>query len=121
MTDILDSAPRTQEAPKLIIRRVSMPPYGPYGPRLKALPRKKFSRELPRKKQRVGSIPAVNLGLMTAGESATPNLTKRSRTCPRSKCGPDIQLSFLLFRVNRVPIILISFRNRFLAFTPTIT
>ena len=34
---------------------------------------------------------------------------------------PDIQLSFLLFRVNRVPVILISFRNRFLAFAPTIT
>ena len=28
------------------------------------------------------------------------NLTKRPKTCPRSKCGPDIQLLFLLFRVQ---------------------
>ena len=51
MTDILDNAPRTQEEPKLIIRRASHAPYGPYGPRLKGVPRKKFSRELPRKRR----------------------------------------------------------------------
>ena len=34
---------------------------------------------------------------------------------------PSIQLSFLLLvRVNRVPVILISFRNRFLALAPTV-
>jgi hypothetical protein len=34
---------------------------------------------------------------------------------------PLIQLSFLFLRVNRVPVSLISFRNRFLALAPTIT
>ena len=33
---------------------------------------------------------------------------------------PDIQLSFLLFRVNRVPVILIGFRNRSAARASTV-
>jgi sigma-70-like protein len=46
-------------------------------------------------------------------------LARRTTTIPV----PLIQLPLLLFlfRVNRVPVILISFRNRFLALAPTIT
>src|SRR4029453_5253741 len=121
MTGTLESARVSREGPKLLSGRHLMPRFGRYGPCLKAFHPRKSLRGLLRKRRQAGSIPAVKHGLMTAGESATPNSTKRPRTCPRSKCGPDIQLSFLLFRVNRVPVILISFRNRFLAFTPTIT
>ena len=39
----------------------------------------------------------------------------------RRRTAPLIQLSFFLFCVNRVPVILIGFRNRFLALAPAIT
>src|SRR6476660_7296918 len=46
-----------------------------------------------------------------------------ARFAPRRFNAPLIQLPLLLFLlpVNRVPVILISFRNRFLALAPTIT
>ena len=63
---------------------------------------------------------AVNLGLMTAGEDVTHNGIEIEERV-RGRSDQDTQLSFLLFSVNRVPIIFISFRNRFLTFTPTVT
>src|SRR5262249_39062172 len=63
MTDILDTGRVSQEEPPV-------PPFGRYGPCLKAFhPRKSLSGLL-RKMPEAGSIPAVKHGLKNAGESA---------------------------------------------------
>jgi hypothetical protein len=51
--------------------------YGPFGPRLRAPIRKSSSRDPLRKRQRIGSIAPVKLGLKNAGENAMADRRKR--------------------------------------------
>src|SRR5450759_73081 len=79
MVDILESAPRDHEEPKLVIRKAPHVPVWSVWAVLEGTHSEELFGGPLRKRRRIGSIAPVKLGLKNAGENAMRDHLKRTR------------------------------------------
>ena len=117
MSDILDNAPRTQEEPKLIVRRVSHAPVWSVWATLEGAHSEEIFEGSTEEEASnwINSAGQVWLEERRRKRNSLPDQTAQERVRGRSAAAKFNCRFFFLLCANSVPGILISLRNRFLA------